>query len=93
MVSFKLLFLSYIPTTLYFSFYHTHSIVMLYLVHIKSTQQIVRIYKYEIDAFLNSDFTSFSSYEEWGARWISGRASDSGARGRGSKPTSVMLCP
>ena len=28
-----------------------------------------------------------------GAQWISGRASDSGARGRGSKPTSAMLCP
>ena len=29
----------------------------------------------------------------WGARWLSGRASDSGARGRGSKPTSSVLCP
>ena len=33
MVIFKLLFLSYMPTTLYFSDYHTNSIAMLYLVH------------------------------------------------------------
>ena len=31
MLIFKLLLLSYMPTTLYFSFYHTNSIVMLYL--------------------------------------------------------------
>ena len=29
----------------------------------------------------------------WGTRWLSGSASDSGARGRGSKPTSAVLCP
>ena len=29
----------------------------------------------------------------WGARWLSGRVSDSGARGRGSKPTAAVLCP
>ena len=28
-----------------------------------------------------------------GARWPSGRASDSGARGQGSIPTSAVLCP
>ena len=29
-----------------------------------------------------------------GARWLSGRVSDSGARGpRGSRPTAAMLCP
>ena len=33
MVIFKLLFLSYMPSTLYFSFYHANSIAMLYLVH------------------------------------------------------------
>ena len=33
MAIFKLLFLSYMPTTLYVSFYHTNSIAMLYLVH------------------------------------------------------------
>ena len=33
MVIFKLLFFSHMPTTLYFSFYHANSIVMLYLVH------------------------------------------------------------
>ena len=32
MIIFELL-LSYMPTTLYFSFYHTNSIAMLYLVH------------------------------------------------------------
>ena len=32
MVIFKLLFLSYMPTTLYFSYFHTNSIAMLYLV-------------------------------------------------------------
>ena len=33
MVIFKLLCLSYMPTTLYFSYFHTNSIAMLYLVH------------------------------------------------------------
>ena len=33
MVIFKVLYLSYMPTTLYFSYFHTDSIVMLYLVH------------------------------------------------------------
>ena len=33
MVIFKLLYLSYMPTTLYFSYFHTYSIVMIYLVH------------------------------------------------------------
>ena len=33
MIIFKLLFLSYIHTNLYFSFYHTNSIDMLYIVH------------------------------------------------------------
>ena len=33
LVIFKLLFLSYMPTTLYFSFYHVNSITMLYIVH------------------------------------------------------------
>ena len=33
MVIFKLLYLSYMPTTLYCSHFHTDSIAMLYLVH------------------------------------------------------------
>ena len=33
MVIFKLLFLSYMHTNLYFSFYHANSIDMLYIVH------------------------------------------------------------
>ena len=33
MVIFKLLFLSYMHTNLYFSFYHTNSKDMLYIVH------------------------------------------------------------
>ena len=33
MVIFNLLHLSYMPTTLYFSYFHTNSIAMLYLVH------------------------------------------------------------
>ena len=33
MVIFKLLYLSYMPTTLYFSYFRTNSIAMLYLVH------------------------------------------------------------
>ena len=33
MVIRKLLFLSYMPTTLYFSYYHKNNIAMLYLVH------------------------------------------------------------
>ena len=33
MVIFKLLYLSYMPTTLYFSYVYTNSIAMLYLVH------------------------------------------------------------
>ena len=32
MVIFKLLYLSYMPTTLYFSYFHINSIAMLYLV-------------------------------------------------------------
>ena len=33
MIIFKLLFLSYMHTNLYFSFYHTNGIDMLYIVH------------------------------------------------------------
>ena len=33
MVIFKLLYLSYMPTTLYFSYFHSNRIAMLYLVH------------------------------------------------------------
>ena len=33
MIILKLLYLSYMPTTLFFSYFHTNSIVMLYLVH------------------------------------------------------------
>ena len=33
MVIFKLLYLSYMTTTLYFPYYHTNSIAMLYLLH------------------------------------------------------------
>ena len=33
MVIIKLFYLSYMPTTLYFSYYHTNSIAMLYLLH------------------------------------------------------------
>ena len=33
MVIFKLLYLSYMLTTLHFSYYHTNSIAMFYLVH------------------------------------------------------------
>ena len=33
MVIFELLYLSYMPTTLYFSYFRTNSIAMLYLVH------------------------------------------------------------
>ena len=33
MVIFNFLFLSYMPTTPYFSYHHTNSIAMLYLVH------------------------------------------------------------
>ena len=33
MVIFKLLYLSYMPTTLYVSYFHTYSIAMFYLVH------------------------------------------------------------
>ena len=33
MVIFKLLYLSYMPTPLYFSYFHTNGIAMLYLVH------------------------------------------------------------
>ena len=33
MVIFKLLYLSYMPTTLYFSYFQANSIAMLYLVH------------------------------------------------------------
>ena len=57
MVIFNLLFLSYtcMHTNLYFSFNHTNSIDMLYIVH-RYVQVKVRIYKYGFDAFVNSDF-------------------------------------
>ena len=35
----------------------------------------------------------FVYYLRWGARWPSGRVSDSGERGRGSITTSAVLCP
>ena len=54
MVNFKLLFLSYMHTNLYFSFYHINSIDMLYIVH--KYKKKIRIYKYGFDAFSNSDF-------------------------------------
>ena len=37
--------------------------------------------------------THFLKQQNRGARWLSGRASDSGTRGRGAKPTSALLCP
>ena len=33
MVIFKLLYLSYMPTTLYLSYFHTNSLAMLYIKH------------------------------------------------------------
>ena len=58
MVIFKLLYLSYMPTTLYFSYFHTNSIAMLYLVH---------KYKKKIgfDTFKDYDFSSFSRQRVW----------------------------
>ena len=53
MVIFKLLYLSYMPTTLYFSYFHTNSIVMLYLVHknkkkLESTNEPVHAKRYKL---------------------------------------------
>ena len=61
MVIFKLLYLSYMPTTLYFSYFHTNSIAMLYLVH---------KYKKKFES-TNMDLTHskimiFSSFSTWG---------------------------
>ena len=51
MVIFKLLYLSYMPTTLYFSYFHTNSIAMLYLVH-KYKKKL----EYGFDTFKDYDF-------------------------------------
>ena len=61
MIIFKLLFLSYMHTNLYFSFYHTNSIDMLYIVH---------KYKKKLES-TNMDLTHsqvliFTSYCSWG---------------------------
>ena len=63
MVIFKLLYLSYMPTTLYFSYFHTNSIAMLYLVHkykkkFESTNMDLTHSKILI-------FSSFSSKRAW----------------------------
>ena len=63
MVIFKLLYLSYIPTTLYFSYFQTNSIAMLYLVHkykkkFESTNMDLTHSKIMI-------FSSFSSKGVW----------------------------
>ena len=50
---------SYMHTTLYFSFYHINSIAMFYLVH--EYKKNVRFYKFGVDTFVNSVFASFSS--------------------------------
>ena len=60
MAIFKLLYLSYMPTTLYFSYFQTNSIAMLYLVHkynkkFESTNMDLSHSKIMI-------FSSFSSY-------------------------------
>ena len=44
------------------------------------------LYKYMYDPALIQFTTG-------GAQWLSGRASDCVARGRGSKPTSTVFCP
>ena len=61
MVIFKLLYLSYMATTLYFSYFQTNSIAMLYLVH---------KYKKKFES-TNMDLTHskimiFSSFSSWG---------------------------
>ena len=59
MVIFKMSFLSYMPTNLYFSYYHTNSIAMLYLVH--KYKKKFESTKYGFDTFIDYDFSSFSS--------------------------------
>ena len=54
MVIFKLFFLSYMHTNLYFSFYHTNSIDMLHIVH--KYKKKLESTNMGFDAFLNSDF-------------------------------------
>ena len=53
MVIFKLLYLSYMPTTTYFSYVHTNSIAMLY--------RLVHKYKKKFES-TNMDFTHSLSY-------------------------------
>ena len=55
MVIFELLFLSYMHTNLYFSFYHTNSIDMLCIVH-KYKKKLESANMDLTDAFVNSDF-------------------------------------
>ena len=47
----KLLFLSYMPTSLYFSYYHANSIAMLYQVH-----KYKKKFEYGFDTFIDHDF-------------------------------------
>ena len=64
MVILKLLYLSYMPTILYCSYFHTNTIAMLYLVHkyknkFESTNMDLthsKIYKYGFDTFKDYDF-------------------------------------
>ena len=63
MVIFKLLYLSYMPTTLYFPYFHSNSIARLYLVHkykkkLESTNMDLTHSKIMI-------FSSFSSKGLW----------------------------
>ena len=63
MVIFKLLYLSYMPTTLYFSYFHTNSISMLYLVH--KYKKKLESTNMDLTHSMIMIFSSFCSYGVW----------------------------
>ena len=63
MVIFKLLYLSYMPTTLYFSYFQTNSIAMFYLVH-KYKKKFESTYM-DLTHSTIMIFSSFSSKGVW----------------------------
>ena len=59
MVIFKLLYLSYMPTTLYVSYFHTNIVAMFYLVHIYKKK--VESTNMDLTHSIIMIFSSFSS--------------------------------
>ena len=65
--------------------------VSLCLIYMENFYMLLSVDKYYVSLF--SWFVIITIISDSGARWLSGRASDYRARGRGPKPTSTVLCP